>query len=166
VHSYRGRRTLLEASPSVPGSQAGTQVAHKRAASLCIPRGAASPFLSSAVPAIGAATTNLGSDRPISPASAPTAFSCTYCCSPSCSRDPPSSHLAGTPAPAATAAWRRGPPLPATFLHQPSPQNVLQRAPSQPPRLPRPSRATSLPELRRPRRPPPLGATLRGGNSF
>jgi hypothetical protein len=115
---------------------------------------------------VEATTANLGSVQPNPPASAPTAFSCTHCCSPPRSRDPPSSHLARTPAPVVTTAWRRGLPPPAALLHQPSPQNVLRRAPSQLPRLPRPSQRRARWNLRRPRRPPTLGATLRGGNSF
>jgi hypothetical protein len=70
---------------------------------------------------LGATTVNLGSDRPISPTKAPSTLFCTCRCSPSSSRVPPSSHLAGTPAPAATAAWRRGPPQPAASLPQLSP---------------------------------------------
>jgi hypothetical protein len=158
MRSYRGRRTLLEASLSVPWLLADMQVAHKGVATLCILRRAAFSLRSS--------TANLGSDRPISPSNAPSAFSCTYCCSPSRSRVPPSSHLTGMPAPATTAAWCRGPPTLAAFLHQLSPQTVLQRVPSQPPCLPWPSPATSSPELRHLRRPPPPRTTLQEIQSF
>jgi hypothetical protein len=115
---------------------------------------------------VEATTANLGYGRPIAPASAPTAFSCTCCCSPPRFRVPPSGHLAGTPAPAAIAAWHRGPPPSAAFLQQPSPQNVLRRAPSQPPRLLRPSRRRARRNLRCPRRPPPPRTTLQGIKSF
>jgi hypothetical protein len=55
---------------------------------------------------------------------------------------------------------------PAAFLHQSSPQTGRRRAPSQPSHLPWPSPATSSPELRRPRRPPPPRTTLQGIQSF
>jgi hypothetical protein len=69
-----------------------------------------------------ASTANLGFDRPISPTKAPSTPSCTCCCSPSRSCVPPISHLAGMPAPAATAALCRGPPPPAASLPHLSPR--------------------------------------------
>jgi hypothetical protein len=62
---------------------------------------------------LGAATVNLGSDQPISPTKAPSTLSCTCCCSPSCSRAPPSSHLVGAELQADATRPRHGTPTPA-----------------------------------------------------
>jgi hypothetical protein len=64
---------------------------------------------------VRAAAASPGSHRPHSPTKSPSTLSSTCCCSPSRSRAPPSSHLAGAPAPAATAAGHRRAPLAGTF---------------------------------------------------
>jgi hypothetical protein len=60
--------------------------------------------------------------RPCAPTIVPSTLSCPCCCSPSCSRTPPCSRLAGARAPAAAAAGSRGPPRWQPFLPQPSTQ--------------------------------------------